>query len=184
MHAGAEPDLQNWSCMWCERYNPGFKVVTVLSNKLTGVYGFVGFDKSAGATVISFRGSDNDPNWILDVDFVMVNVSYPNSTGLQVRCSARIASSHCAFLRHPPPHSHGSVPAVLYSGVCVQHQLHSHCSAPCLGQLCLLCLWLTCKQCACTGTLPPRTPPSLTQKRTMHGPFTLTQTLRCHHLLS
>ena len=42
------------------------------SNPVTKVYGYVGYNEGSQEIVISFRGSDNIANWIVDLDAVQV----------------------------------------------------------------------------------------------------------------
>jgi predicted lipase len=70
----------NWSCDYCH-FVPSFQPVTVFSNKLTGVYGFVGFTLDSREIVVSFRGSNNTANYIIDLDAIQIPYeNYQNVT--------------------------------------------------------------------------------------------------------
>ena len=60
--------LGPWDCCWC-RKNPNFFIVAVLQNHTTETQGFVGYVKGDEPyVVVSFRGTTNIENWILDLD--------------------------------------------------------------------------------------------------------------------
>ena len=54
--------LENWSCLYCKQL-PGVQNVKYLTNKITKVAGFAGYDPKQNAVIVSFRGSNNSPNW-------------------------------------------------------------------------------------------------------------------------
>jgi len=75
--------IESWNCYFCT-YNStdtrGFVVVSTFSDSLTGGFGFVGY---VGTTVVvSFRGSVDIENWILNID--VVQTSYPGVSGAYV----------------------------------------------------------------------------------------------------
>eukprot|EP00042_Codosiga_hollandica_P043930 m.424518 g.424518 ORF g.424518 m.424518 type:complete len:281 (+) comp56673_c0_seq2:65-907(+) len=75
-----EPALKAWSCEWCVATN--FTVVDVLLDPLTEVYGFVGYDTANSTIVVSFRGTSNTPNAIVDADFDLMD--FPGIAGAKV----------------------------------------------------------------------------------------------------
>lgn len=70
-------DLMAWNCTSCAVYNPGMGDVAVFDSPTTEEQAFVGYNKLTQTIVMSFRGSDNLPNWIYDLDFFYT--AYPNA---------------------------------------------------------------------------------------------------------
>ncbi|KAH3756085.1 lipase family protein [Pelomyxa schiedti] len=69
------PDiLATWNCTACQ-HNPYFQLDTVVSDKETGTYGYVGYDPVNLTVVAAYRGSWNIRNDIIDID-VMMNYDY------------------------------------------------------------------------------------------------------------
>lgn len=62
--------LFSWTCEWCT--TPGVTTVAVIKDDETGVFGFVAFSKKNSEIVVSFRGSVNPQNWIVDFDIKKV----------------------------------------------------------------------------------------------------------------
>ena len=60
-------DINNWSCKACSKFP--LTDVKAFTNTSLLMQGFVGYSAANGAIVVSFRGSDNDRNWIDDFDF-------------------------------------------------------------------------------------------------------------------
>jgi predicted lipase len=60
--------LSNWTCAWCNRYNPGVNVTAVLYSSSTGARGYVAFRRDEALVVVSFQGSHGVRNWWLDLD--------------------------------------------------------------------------------------------------------------------
>ncbi|ESL12119.1 lipase [Trypanosoma rangeli SC58] len=73
--------IENWSCASCAAH-PGIGKVQVMSNALLGTQAFMGV--STSHIVVSFRGSQNIPNWIRDLDFYHTPYTKPNCTGCKV----------------------------------------------------------------------------------------------------
>lgn len=61
-----EDALQNWTCIWCS--DQDFQFISVLYNETTQTRGFVGYIPAKNLTVASFRGSQGNANWILDLE--------------------------------------------------------------------------------------------------------------------
>ena len=61
-----EDSLQNWTCPWC--LDQDFQMTSVLYNETTQTRGFVGYKTSQDIIVASFRGSQGNTNWILDLE--------------------------------------------------------------------------------------------------------------------
>lgn len=61
-----EDTLQKWTCLWC--LDEDFQISSVLYNETTQTRGFVGFNPSKNLIVASFRGSQGNANWILDLE--------------------------------------------------------------------------------------------------------------------
>lgn len=86
--------LEQWDCQWCELV-PSFQTVSVVTDNVTDVYGFVGFvvnESDTGSApnsllapriVASFRGSQDLRNWIVDVDALPMK-PYENLTDVKV----------------------------------------------------------------------------------------------------
>lgn len=62
--------IQTWTCNACT--SPGFNVSAVVTEKTWGLLAFVGYDPVNNTVVVSFRGSDNWENWVLDLWAVRV----------------------------------------------------------------------------------------------------------------
>ncbi|ORC84096.1 lipase, partial [Trypanosoma theileri] len=69
------PSIGNWSCDSCAMH-PSFQVKKVFENATEGALAYMGVNEDR--IVISFRGSQNIPNWISDLDFKQI--TYPNAT--------------------------------------------------------------------------------------------------------
>ncbi|KEG08385.1 lipase [Trypanosoma grayi] len=79
--------LTNWSCASCTA-DPSFKVTHVFENATEGTQAYIGVSKDR--IVVSFRGSQNIPNWLANLEFTQT--AYPNS-----KCDG--CSVHHGFLR-------------------------------------------------------------------------------------
>eukprot|EP00762_Andalucia_godoyi_P007513 ANDGO_00832.mRNA.1 Lipase len=64
--------LEAWKCMWCV-HNTNVQDVQVFTSDVTQVYGYTAYDKNEDEIIVSFRGSQNIPNWIVDLDFLMIS---------------------------------------------------------------------------------------------------------------
>ena len=57
--------IGNWTCNAC--VEAGFNVTTIATESTWELLAYVGYDPTADAVVVAFRGSSNLPNWILDL---------------------------------------------------------------------------------------------------------------------
>lgn len=86
--------LALWSCgAVCESI-PGFQLATILNNDLLGTRGFVGVDRARQQIVVSYRGSCNIANWIVDMTFVHVPYDGRSTCGSFCRVHAGFFASY------------------------------------------------------------------------------------------
>eukprot|EP01096_Ripella_sp_DP13-Kostka_P016170 TRINITY_DN778_c0_g1_i1.p1 TRINITY_DN778_c0_g1~~TRINITY_DN778_c0_g1_i1.p1 ORF type:complete len:316 (+),score=138.24 TRINITY_DN778_c0_g1_i1:61-1008(+) len=71
--------LTTWSCQWC---HSGFTVMQIPTSR-DGGFSFVGFDAANKTIVVSFRGSTNLQDWIVDLNSI-VKVPYKSVPGAEV----------------------------------------------------------------------------------------------------
>ncbi|ORC89948.1 lipase [Trypanosoma theileri] len=81
------PSIDNWSCESCHKLT-SFHVTKVFTNHSYGTLAYMGV--SEDRIVISFRGSENIPNWISNMKFG--KETYPNATCKG--CSVHIGFYH------------------------------------------------------------------------------------------
>ena len=62
-------DLEDWKCGAACNEVPGVVQVSRVKDNLLGVFGYVGFNPSDNEIIVSFRGSNNIANWIMNIDF-------------------------------------------------------------------------------------------------------------------
>ncbi len=72
--------IESWSCHFCSKYH--IEKPKVFSNSAGGIQGFIGFEKHLKAVIVTFRGSNNIQNWILNIN--TGRTSYPTCYGCQV----------------------------------------------------------------------------------------------------
>lgn len=64
--------IESWSCALCKT-SPRLAQISVVENTATKIRGFVGYDASSNTIVVSWRGTDNNLNWIEDMDFKLID---------------------------------------------------------------------------------------------------------------
>jgi predicted lipase len=72
--------IDAWSCARCKTYP--MKNVKSFSNSVGDLQGFTGFSTTLNAIVVSFRGSSNIQNWIINLSTNQVD--YPKCSGCKV----------------------------------------------------------------------------------------------------
>mmetsp|Transcript_26522 Transcript_26522/g.45398 ORF Transcript_26522/g.45398 Transcript_26522/m.45398 type:complete len:279 (+) Transcript_26522:9-845(+) len=73
-----------WDCKWCQESSVSSFVPTAFpyDQKISG-YGFVGYHPINQTIVVSFRGTDDLENWIIDLESAILT-PYKNMTGVEV----------------------------------------------------------------------------------------------------
>ena len=64
--------IVNWSCKLCKTY-PHLTQLSVIQNTQTKIKGFVGYDSVLKSIIVSWRGTDNNRNWIEDASFRQID---------------------------------------------------------------------------------------------------------------
>jgi predicted lipase len=72
--------INAWNCPKCSKYP--LQNVKVFSNSTGDIQGFTGYSGSSNAIILSFRGSSNIQNWIINLSFNQVD--YPRCPGCKV----------------------------------------------------------------------------------------------------
>lgn len=72
--------IQAWTCSYCSKYH--VEGPKVFSNVGSGAQGFTGYLKSLNSIIISFRGSSNIQNWIINL--ATTRSTYSGCTGCAV----------------------------------------------------------------------------------------------------
>jgi predicted lipase len=68
--------IEKWNCTLCKS-TPHLSEVTVVESTATKIKGFVGYDASTQAIVVAWRGTDNNLNWIENMDFKLIDYIGP-----------------------------------------------------------------------------------------------------------
>lgn len=64
--------IEAWNCALCKTY-PNLKHTSVIENTATKIKGFVGYDIVSKTIFVSWRGTDNNLNWIENMDFKLID---------------------------------------------------------------------------------------------------------------
>jgi hypothetical protein len=64
--------IESWNCALCKTY-PHLTHVSVIENTATKIKGFVGYDSNKKEIRVSWRGTDNNLNWIENMDFKLID---------------------------------------------------------------------------------------------------------------
>jgi len=64
------PAVGKWDCHYCTNFTTGFVVTANCEDKAKGSFAFVGYHPTYAEIVVSFRGSNDIPNWIEDIDAI------------------------------------------------------------------------------------------------------------------
>lgn len=72
--------IQTWGCMNC--VNSGYMLIEVQVFENDGAQGFVGYDPTSHAVIVTFRGTSNLQNWIDNIDLTLA--IYPLCTDCKV----------------------------------------------------------------------------------------------------
>lgn len=94
-------ELLNWTCLLCQSNfsKDGITGATVFDNATTGAQAFVLYNPTSNTIVVSFRGSDNLPNWIYDLDFFQIKYSDFDCSGpATMNATEKICKVHRGFL--------------------------------------------------------------------------------------
>lgn len=72
--------INSWTCGPCSKY----KITSpkVFANSTGNIQGFTGYSQSLNAIIVSFRGSQDIKNWIINLD--TTKTTYPLCSGCQV----------------------------------------------------------------------------------------------------
>jgi len=63
-------EIMNWSCAWCKSIEViGFQPTHIILDTNTDTLAFVGYLAAFSEIIVSYRGSDNFMNWVLDLEF-------------------------------------------------------------------------------------------------------------------
>lgn len=90
------PQPGEWECNYCIGETQGFVPVADCSSPLSGAQSYVGANTINKEIVVSFRGSSNVRNWILDFEFVKTP---PNATIPGMDPEARIEEGFWKFYK-------------------------------------------------------------------------------------
>lgn len=64
--------IESWNCTLCKT-TPKLTQVSVIESTATKIKGFVGYDVTTNSIVVSWRGTDNNLNWIENMDFKLID---------------------------------------------------------------------------------------------------------------
>jgi len=69
-------EIQSWTCKFCKRV-PDFTLYTIITNKTTDGFAFVGYHKGLNAVIFTVRGTSSPLNIIEDLRIAKVQVPFP-----------------------------------------------------------------------------------------------------------
>ncbi|ORX89147.1 alpha/beta-hydrolase, partial [Basidiobolus meristosporus CBS 931.73] len=72
-----EDKVVNWTCG--NRCIGNLNVTTYFQSDETEMAGYIGYNKDTKTIVVSFRGTANDENWLMDLDFLPRSFAYPKA---------------------------------------------------------------------------------------------------------
>jgi len=75
-------ELMQWNCSWCKKA-PYYKIKGTVTDYWTEVFGYVAYCPANRTILVSFRGSANFPNRIIDGEF-WETADYPDMPDVQV----------------------------------------------------------------------------------------------------
>lgn len=76
-----EAQLKAWNCKWCKDKG---EFVSSLYDARTDTYGYVVYDRTHNAVVVSFRGSKSLINWIQDIKFWKATQPFDGVSGAMI----------------------------------------------------------------------------------------------------